>query len=86
MNDHCKGFFFGLSPFAYPIRSGSDLPRSLGLLLFENRLLIRKDLGPILATAAFSSTLTIGTPRGGRAREWAVLPVRVWLIPSQRGS
>eukprot|EP00913_Durusdinium_trenchii_P022196 g20856.t1 len=34
---------------------------SLGLLLFENRLLIRKDLGPILATAAFSSTLTIGS-------------------------
>eukprot|EP00434_Breviolum_minutum_P024715 symbB.v1.2.021828.t1/scaffold1881.1/size97231/6 len=34
---------------------------SLGLLLFENRLLIRKDLGPILATSACSTTITIGS-------------------------
>lgn len=34
---------------------------SLGLLLFENRLLIKKDLGPILATAACSTTVTIGS-------------------------
>eukprot|EP00435_Cladocopium_sp_Y103_P030935 s375_g7.t1 len=34
---------------------------SLGLLLFENRVLIKKDLGPILATAACSTTVTIGS-------------------------
>ncbi|CAJ1349814.1 unnamed protein product [Effrenium voratum] len=34
---------------------------SLGMLLFENRRLIRKDLGPILFTSAASSVLTIGS-------------------------
>jgi hypothetical protein len=38
----------------------------LGLLLFENRLLIKKDLGPILATAACSTTVTIGGNRAAR--------------------
>lgn len=33
---------------------------SLGMLLFENRLLIRKDLGPMLATAACSTCITLG--------------------------
>ena len=46
-------------------RQGGRL-RSLGLLLFENRLLIKKDLGPILATAACSTTVTIGGNRAAR--------------------
>ncbi|CAE7190222.1 PLGG1 [Symbiodinium microadriaticum] len=34
---------------------------SLGMLLFENRVLIRKDFGPILVTSAFSSLLTMSS-------------------------
>lgn len=65
------GWFFGLLKNLYvqisldSARANGRL-RSLGLLLFENRLLIKKDLGPILATAACSTTVTIGGNRAAR--------------------